>query len=98
MFSNNAEKLCSTGSTQSNENFNKVVSAKNPKTHFYGGSESTSFRVAAAVAQKNIGHESLSKVCFFIMFSYILYHFHTRYYTCIYNIPVNTNFVNIVGV
>lgn len=62
VFSNNAEKLCSTGSTQSNENFNKVVSAKNPKTHFYGGSESTSFRVAAAVAQKNIGHESLSKV------------------------------------
>lgn len=62
LFSNTSEKLCSTGSTQSNENFNRVVSAKNPKTHFYGGSESTSFRVAAAVAQKNIGHESLLKV------------------------------------
>lgn len=65
LFSNNAEKLCSTGSTQSNENFNRVLSAKNPKTYFYGGSESTSFRVAAAVAQKNIGYESLLKVCFF---------------------------------
>lgn len=64
VFSNNAKKLCCTRSTQSNENFNRVVSAKYPKTHFYGGSESSSFRVAAAVGQKNIGHESLSKVCF----------------------------------
>nr|XP_022319171.1 uncharacterized protein LOC111121963 [Crassostrea virginica] len=62
VFSNNAEKLCSTGSTQSNENFNRIVAAKNPKTHFYGGSESTCFRVAAAVAQKNIGHDSLIEV------------------------------------
>ena len=32
------------------------VRSKNPKTRFYGGSESNDFRVACAVAQKNIGY------------------------------------------
>lgn len=51
----NATKLSNLGSTQANENFNRIVACKNPKNLFYGGSESTSFRVAAAVAHKSIG-------------------------------------------
>lgn len=51
------------GSTQANESFNHMVACKNPKSRFYAGSESTAFRVAVAVAQKNIGQETLSKVC-----------------------------------
>ncbi|XP_052691838.1 uncharacterized protein LOC128169818, partial [Crassostrea angulata] len=50
------------GSTQGNESFNNIVASNNPKNRFYGGSESTAFRVAAAVSQKNIGHDALSKV------------------------------------
>lgn len=51
------------GSTQANESFNNIVASKHPKNRFYGGSESTAFRVAAAVSQKNIAHDALSKVC-----------------------------------
>ncbi|CAC5412427.1 unnamed protein product [Mytilus coruscus] len=52
----NSEKLANLGSTQSNESFNKSVAAKAPKNRFYGGSRSLAYRVAAAVAQKNTGH------------------------------------------
>lgn len=58
----NASKLSNIGSTQANENFNKIVACKNPKALYYSGSESTSFRVAAAVAHKNIGHLTIGKV------------------------------------
>lgn len=50
------------GSTQDNKSFNSIVASKHPKNRFYGGSESTAFRLAAAVSQKNIGHDALSKV------------------------------------
>ena len=39
------------------------MATKNPKTHFYSGSESTAFRVASAVAQRNDGVGFISKVC-----------------------------------
>jgi hypothetical protein len=64
-----ADKLVKMGSTQNNESFNNTVASKNPKSHFYSGSESTSFRVAAAVAQKNIGLQTLPKVCVHLMIS-----------------------------
>ena len=56
-----ASQLTNMGSTQSNENFNRIVACKNPKNFFYSGSESTAFRVAAAVAHKNIGHSTVGK-------------------------------------
>lgn len=61
-FLKNVDRLLNMGSTQANESFNNIVASKHPKNRFYGGSESTAFRVAAAVSQKNIGHDALSKV------------------------------------
>lgn len=80
-FINSAERLLKMGSTQGNESFNNIVASKNPKNRFYGGSESTAFRVAAAVSQKNIGHDALSKVCLYsylnLYYIYILFIFHS---------------------
>lgn len=56
-FSKNSKKLINVGSS-----FNRIVASKNPKSHFYSSSESTSFRVAAAVAQRNTGGNFLPKV------------------------------------
>lgn len=58
----NATKLSNLGSTQANENLNRIVACKKPKNVLFGGSESTSFRVAAAVAHKNIGNQTIEKV------------------------------------
>ena len=57
-----AKKLAPLGSTQRNECINSVVGTKNPKKRFYGGSESSDYRVSAAVAQFNEGHEYLKAV------------------------------------
>ena len=62
-FSIMGAKLLKLGSTQKNERFNNTVATKNPKANFYSGSKSTSFRVAAAVAQKNIVLQTLPRVC-----------------------------------
>ena len=61
-FAELSEKLIQIISTQNNESFNRTVPTKNPKTHFYSGSESTAFRVASAVAQRNDGVRFISKV------------------------------------
>ena len=37
-----------------NETLNSVVGSKNPKIRFYSGSDSNDFRVACAVAQRNL--------------------------------------------
>ncbi|XP_061179391.1 uncharacterized protein LOC133188017 [Saccostrea echinata] len=58
-----AEKLSSLGSSQANESLNNTISSKAPKAHFYSGSESNDFRIAAAVAQKNLGYGYVSEVC-----------------------------------
>ena len=47
------DKVSSLGSTQRNESLNGVIGSKNPKTRFYGASESSDFRTAVAVAQFN---------------------------------------------
>jgi hypothetical protein len=39
--------------SQRNESFNNIVCSKNPKTHFYGGSESNDYRVACAVQRRS---------------------------------------------
>lgn len=80
-FINNAERLLKMGSTQGNESFNNIVASKNPNNRFYGGYESTAFRVAAAISQKNIGHDALSKVCLYsylnLYYINILFIFHS---------------------
>lgn len=80
-FINSAERLLKMGSTQGNESFNNIVASKNPKNRFYGGYESTAFRVAAAISQKNIGHDALSKVFLYsylnLYYIYILFIFHS---------------------
>jgi hypothetical protein len=58
-----AERLINLGSTQANESFNNTVASKTPKSTFYSGSESNDFRIAAAVAQKNLGHQYVMQVC-----------------------------------
>lgn len=76
-YANQSEKLSLLESTQHNENFNHVLSRKNPQNNFYSGSESTSVRVAAAVCEKNIGApyvlqvNSYKKVVPFIVFDTI---------------------------
>ena len=57
-----AKKLAPLGSTQRNECINSIVGTKNPKKRFYGGSESSDYRVSAAVAQFNEGYEYLESV------------------------------------
>lgn len=61
-FIKDVDLLLNMASTQDNKSFNSIVASKHPKKSFYGGSESTAFRLAAAVSQKNIGHDALSKV------------------------------------
>lgn len=85
-FINSAERLLKMGSTQGNESFNNIVASKNPKNRFYGGYESTAFRVAAAISQKNIGHDALSKVCLYL---YIIYF--SFIFTCINKFVYNRN-------
>ena len=46
------KKLVPFANSQRNESFNSIVCSKNPKTHFYGGSESNDYRVACAVQRR----------------------------------------------
>lgn len=52
--------------THRNEAFNMKVSAKNPKNKHCSGSRSTCFRVAAAVAETNIGTNYLTGISTFV--------------------------------
>ncbi len=56
------KKLLQNASSQRNESLNSTIGTKNPKTRFYGGSESGDHRVASAVAQTNLGKQYLSEV------------------------------------
>ena len=56
------EKLSELGSTQANESLNNTIAAKAPKRLHFSGSASLNYRVAAGVAQKNLGHLYVSKV------------------------------------
>ncbi|XP_062592816.1 uncharacterized protein LOC134254308, partial [Saccostrea cucullata] len=53
-------KLANLGSTQRNENFNQIVASKAPKSRLY--SRTIGYRVAASVAQKNLGENYLIQV------------------------------------
>ena len=63
-FQQNSHMLAHLGSSQSNESLNNTIASKAPKANFFSGSESNDFRVAAAVAQKNLGYQYISKVRF----------------------------------
>ena len=47
------QKIAPLGSTQRNECLNGIIASKNLKIRFYGGSESSDYRTAAAIAQFN---------------------------------------------
>ena len=55
-------KLSPNANSQRNESLNKTIATINPKTHFYGGSESNDFRVGCGVAKKNLGYNYVSTV------------------------------------
>ena len=55
-FADRSEELAPSGSTQANEAINSIVGSKAPKIRHYGDFESSDFRCAAAVCQKNEGH------------------------------------------
>ena len=57
-----SETLAHLGSSQANESFNKTVASKAPKSQHYSGSSSLNYRVAASVAQKNLGYSYLVDV------------------------------------
>ena len=50
------KKLSPCANSQRNESLNNTIATKNPKTRYYGGSESNDFRVACGVAQRNLGY------------------------------------------
>ena len=57
-----AQKIAPLGSTQRNECLNGIIASKNLKIRFYGGSEISDYRTAAAIAQFNEGYSYLSMV------------------------------------
>ena len=62
IFALNADRLAPGGSTKVNEGFNNIVASKAPKSRHYSSSESFSFRLGAAAAQKNEGRAYVSGV------------------------------------
>jgi predicted RNA binding protein with dsRBD fold (UPF0201 family) len=56
-----AQKLTPFANSQRSESLNSTIGSTNPKIRYYGGSESNDFRVACAVAQKNIGFSYVDK-------------------------------------
>ena len=54
------KKLTPFANSQRNESLNSIIGSKNPKTKFYGGSESNDFRVACAITPKNIGYSYIN--------------------------------------
>ena len=59
---NVVKKLVQNASSQRNESLNSTIGSKNPKTRFYGGSDSGSHRVACAVAQTSLGKQYLADI------------------------------------
>ena len=61
-FADGSEELAPSGSTQANEAITSIVRSKAPKIRHYGDSESSDFRYAAAVCQKNEEHSYIQAV------------------------------------
>lgn len=57
-----AEMIAPGGSSQRNESFNHMAVTRAPKSRFYGSTPALSYRVAAAVLQKNEGAAHIMKV------------------------------------
>ena len=55
-------KLSPCANSQRNESINSKTATKTPKTRCHGGSESSDFRIACGVAQKNVGYGYVSRV------------------------------------
>ena len=55
------EKLPPCLNSQRKESLNGTIGSKNPKICYYGDSESSDFRIACAVAQRNEGHQYVCK-------------------------------------
>ena len=53
-------KIVENASSQANESLHSTVGSKVPQIRFYGGSESADQRIAAAVAQTNLGKQYLA--------------------------------------
>jgi len=56
------DNLSTLESTDANENLNHMIVRKAPKALTFSESESLDFRVSAAVAQKNEGHQYVVQV------------------------------------
>lgn len=61
-FAERSERLIKCGTSQANESLNHVIGTKAPKAKHFGGSESLNFRVAAGVAQQNMGRKYVAEV------------------------------------
>lgn len=70
-FIKNVDRLLNMGSTKDNKSFNSIVASKHPKNRFYGGSESTAFRLAAAVSQKTLDMMPVLRFVDFLVCSYV---------------------------
>lgn len=57
----NAIKFASAATSQASESLNHSMCSKNPKSTAYCTSESSDYRFAATVAQKNLGTHYLAK-------------------------------------
>ena len=55
------EKLAPCLNSQRNESLNGTIGSKNIKIRYYGDSESSDFRIACGVAQRNEGHQYVGK-------------------------------------
>ena len=62
VFADNADKLAPLGNSQQNESLNNTIGSKNIKYRHYGSSASSDFRVAAGVAQYNMGKNYVPNV------------------------------------
>lgn len=61
-YASDADKLTHLGSSQANESLDNDGASKALKSNFYSGAESSDYRFAAAIAQKNIGYGYVTDV------------------------------------
>ncbi len=73
VYANNADKLCKAGSSQQNESLHNTIGSKCLKIRDYSSSASSDYRIAAGVAQKNVGYGYTSKAMEFLGLSPGLY-------------------------
>lgn len=77
------DKLAQLGSSQSNESLNKTIASKAPKMLHYSGSGSLNYRVAASIAQKNMGQKYIIAVSWSLPLK--LYFYCLSFHCCFLN-------------